>query len=102
MKGKERAELRAEAHHLQPMIHIGHLGLTESAREALDDALRTHELVKIAVSRTLEDVKPKHYAAELAEALGAEVIQAIGRKITLYRYNPELWEKPRKSPPWKG
>ncbi len=102
MKGKERAELRAEAHHLQPMVHIGHLGLTDSARQTLDDALRTHELVKIAVSRTLEDVKPKHMAGELAESLGAEVIQAIGRKITLYRHNPELWEKPRKLPPWKG
>lgn len=101
MKGKERAELRAEAHHLHPKIHIGHLGLTERARQALDDALRTHELVKVAVSRTLDDVKPKVYAGELAESLGAEVIQAIGRKITLYRHNPDLWEKPRTMPPWR-
>ena len=59
MKGKDRAELRAEAHHLQPMVHIGHQGLTESAREALNDALRTHELVKVAVSRTLEGSSPR-------------------------------------------
>lgn len=102
MKGKERAELRAEAHHLDPLVHIGHLGLTENVRQALDDALRTRELVKVAVSRTLGDVKPKHMAGELAEAVGAEVIQAIGRKITLYRHNPELWTKPRTMPPWKG
>ena len=102
MKGKDRAELRAEAHHLQPMVHIGHQGLTESAREALNDALRTHELVKVAVSRTLEGVKPKEFAGEMAESLGAEVIQAIGRKITLYRHNPELWAKARALPPWKG
>jgi len=101
MKGKDRAELRAEAHHLQPMVHIGHQGLTESAREALNDALRTHELVKVAVSRTLEGVKPKEFAGEMAESLGAEVIQAIGRKITLYRHNPELWVKARAVPPWK-
>ena len=101
MKGKDRAELRAEAHHLQPMVHIGHQGLTESAREALNDALRTHELVKVAVSRTLEGVKPKEFAGEMAESLGAEVIQAIGRKITLYRHNPELWVKARVLPPWK-
>ena len=102
MKGKDRAELRAEAHHLQPMVHIGHQGLTESAREALNDALRTHELVKVAVSRTLEGVKPKEFAGEMAESLGAEVIQAIGRKITLYRHNPELWVKARGLPPWRA
>lgn len=101
MKGKERAELRAEAHHLDPMIHIGHQGLTDTARDAVNDALRTHELVKVAVSRTLETA-PKVLAGEMAESLGAQVIQAIGRKITLYRHNPELWEKGRKSPPWKS
>ena len=100
MKGKERADLRAEAHHLQPMVHIGHLGLTESARRTIDDALRTHELVKIAVSRAV-DVTPKLLAGELAESLGAEVIQAIGRKVTLYRHNPKLHEKGGEVAPWR-
>lgn len=101
MKGKERAELRAEAHHLDPLVHIGHQGLTDTALGALDDALRTHELVKVAVARTIE-ASPKALANEMAESLGAEVIQAIGRKVTLYRHNPELWREPRKLPPWKG
>lgn len=101
MKGKERAELRAEAHHLQPMVHIGHQGFTDTAHGALDDALRTHELVKVAISRTLE-TSPKVLAGEMAEAVGAEVIQAIGRKVTLYRHNPELWKKARGVAPWRG
>ena len=100
MKGKERAELRAEAHHLEPMVHIGHQGLTDTAFGALDDALRTHELVKVAVARTLGET-PKELANEMAEALGADVIQAIGRKVTLYRHNPDLWVKARSTPPWK-
>lgn len=100
MKGKERAELRAEAHHLDPKVHIGHQGLTDTVMGALDDALRTHELVKVAVARTIE-TSPKALANEMAESLGAEVIQAIGRKVTLYRHNPDLWEKARATPPWK-
>lgn len=100
MKGKERAELRAEAHHLEPMVHIGHQGLTDTAFGALDDALRTHELVKVAVARTLGET-PKELANAMAEALGADVIQAIGRKVTLYRHNPDLWVKARATPPWK-
>ncbi len=101
MKGKERAELRAEAHHLDPMIHIGHQGLSDTALGALDDALRTHELVKVALARTLEEA-PKALAAQMAEALGADIIQTIGRKVTLYQHNPDLWREPRKLPPWKG
>lgn len=100
MKGKERAELRAEAHHLDPLVHIGHQGLTDTAFGALDDALRTRELVKVAVSRTLEGA-PKEVASQMAEAVGAEVVQTIGRKVTLYRHNPDLWTKPRKTPPWR-
>jgi RNA-binding protein len=101
MKGKERADLRAEAHHLNPMVHIGHQGLTDTALGALDDALRTHELVKVAVARTLE-ATPRELARQMAESVGADVIQSIGRKVTLYRHNPDLWREPRTLPPWKG
>ena len=47
MKGQERAELRAEAHHLNPTVHVGQHGLTPSVISSLDDALRTRELVKV-------------------------------------------------------
>ncbi len=100
MKGKERAELRSEAHHLEPLVHIGHHGLTDTAFATLDDALRTRELVKVAVARTLVE-SPKALASQMADAVGAEVIQTIGRKVTLYRHNPDLWTKPRKTPPWR-
>ena len=32
LSSKERAELRAEAHHLSAIVHIGHHGLTEALR----------------------------------------------------------------------
>lgn len=100
MKGKERAELRSEAHHLDPMVHIGAAGATDAVMQSIDDALRTHELVKIAVGRH-EGLDPRKISSALASGVGAEVIQVIGRKITLYRHNPQLWEKPRSAPPWK-
>lgn len=99
MKGKERAELRSEAHHLEPMVHVGVSGATDAVLASLDDALRTHELVKIAIGRHA-GLEPRPVANSMAEALGADVIQVIGRKVTLYRHNPELWKKPRLSPPW--
>ena len=43
MSGKERAALRAEAHHLDVLVHVGHQGLTPTVLKSLDDVLRTHE-----------------------------------------------------------
>lgn len=99
MQSKERANLRGEAHHLQPLVHIGHQGVTDSVVRATDDLLRTRELVKADVSRNL-DAPVKEIARALAEATGAEVVQVIGRKVTIFRDNPDLEWKDN-IPPWR-
>jgi RNA-binding protein len=101
LSSKERAELRAEAHHLTPVVHVGHQGLTDALFQTLDDALRTRELVKVALARTTE-VSAKHAAHQLAEKLGADVVQTIGRTCTLFRENPDLERKKGAPPPWRG
>jgi len=98
MKGRERAELRAEAHHLSPTVHVGKEGLSASLITSLDDTLRTHELVKVKLGKNAE-VKPKDAAAALALATKSEVIQVIGRTATFYRENPDL--KKGDLPPWR-
>ena len=100
MTGKERAALRAEAHHLTPLVHVGQHGLTPAVFQALDDALRTHELVKVQLGRTVE-VPAKDAANALATEASAEVVQVIGRTATLYRHNPELKRKAGDPPPWR-
>ena len=100
LSSKERASLRAEAHHLTAIVHIGHHGLTDALRQTLDDALRTHELVKVALTKST-DVSAKDAARQLAEQLGAEVVQTIGRTCTLYRENPDLERKKGAPPPWR-
>ena len=98
MSGKERAALRAEAHHLDVLVHIGHQGLTNTLMGSLDDVLRTKELVKAQVAKA-GDLSAKAAANEVAEQMGAEVIQVIGRTFTLFRENPEL--KRGELPPWR-
>ena len=100
MTGKQRAALRAEAHHLDATVHVGHQGLSPSLIASLDDALRTRELVKVKLAK-LADVKAKDAANALALATGAAVIQVIGRTTTLYRKNEELKSKPGDLPPWR-
>ncbi len=92
MRGKDRAELRAEAHHLRATVHVGHHGITDSLLQSLDDALQAPELVKIQVERNAP-LTVKEAANQLADQMEAEVIQVIGRKTTLYRLNPDLHKK---------
>ena len=100
LSSKERATLRAEAHHLSPLVHVGHQGFTDALLQTIDDALRTHELVKIALAKAA-DVKAKDASHDLAERLGADVVQTIGRTCTLYRENPDLKRKKDAPPPWR-
>jgi RNA-binding protein len=100
MKGSERADLRAEAHHLSPTVHVGHQGITPSLIQSLDDALRTHELVKVKLAK-VSDTTPKVAAGNLAASTGSEVIQVIGRTATFYRENPDIKKKHGDLPPWR-
>ena len=101
LSSKERAELRAEAHHLSPGVHVGHQGITPTVVQSLDDALRTRELVKVQLSKNVDE-KPKDLANRLGAEVGADVVQVIGRTATFYRENPELERKPGTPPPWRG
>ena len=100
MNGKERAELRADAHHLDPVVHVGHQGLTPTVIGSLDDALRTRELVKVKITNK-DVIKPKDAANALALATNSAVIQVIGRTATFFRENPELDRKRGDLPPWR-
>ncbi len=100
MKGKERAELRSEAHHLTPTVHIGQHGLTPALINSLDDALRTRELVKVKLGNK-DDTKAKDVANALALATNSDVVQVIGRTATLFRENPEMDKKRGDIPPWR-
>ena len=100
MKGRDRAELRAEAHHLDPTVHVGQQGLTPSLITSLDDALRTRELVKVKL-RGKDDIKPKDVANSLALATNSAVVQVVGRTATLFRENPDMEKNEGQLPPWR-
>jgi RNA-binding protein len=100
LTSKERAALRAEAHHLVPLVHVGHHGLSDTMLDSLDDALRTHVLVKIQLGRQTE-LSARDAAAQLAGTMHADVVQVIGRTVTLYRENPQLDRKKGELPPWR-
>ncbi len=100
ISSKQRAALRAEAHHLQALVHVGHGGVTRTVLQTIDDALRTRELVKLHIVKRDGD-ELRDVVGALANDLGADVVQIIGHTTTLYRENPELERKPGALPPWR-
>lgn len=83
---KQRAELKGLANSLEPVFQIGKGGVNEAQTAQIDDYLRVHELIKIKVlDNSLYTAKEA--AAEIAEAIGAEVVQVIGSKAVLYKRN---------------
>jgi RNA-binding protein len=88
LTGKQRRHLRALGHALTPVTQIGKGGLTDAFVAALDQALTTHELVKLKLLDTA--ALDRHQAAdELASRTQAEVAQVLGNTILLYRPDPD-------------
>lgn len=88
MTGKQRAQLRAMANGIQPICQIGKNGIVDTLVAQLDDALEARELIKVTVLENVE-LTAREAAGILAEKLDAEPIQAIGRKLVLYRRSME-------------
>jgi len=87
MDSKTRAKLRSYANTVEAILQVGKNGMGEALQKQVDDALTARELIKLTVLETAPET-PREMAATLAEATGAEVVQ-VGRKVTLYRKNPE-------------
>ena len=88
MTGAERAAYRKTANTLKPIFQIGKEDISENLIKSVDEALGKRELIKLSVLET-STLGAREAAGALAEALGAEVIQSIGRKFVLYRKKPE-------------
>ncbi len=86
MTSKERALLRSQAHHLEPIVHVGKESLTPEVTAAVDEALEARELIKIGVLKNCFD-DPNEIAQIVAERTKSQVVQVMGKKITLYRKN---------------
>lgn len=88
INSKQRSFLRSMAHELDPIAYLGKQGLTENVIKQIDVCLESRELVKVKLQEGC-DLKAKDVANEIAERLGAEFVQAIGHKFTLYRESRE-------------
>ncbi len=80
----QRKVHRAEAHHLDPVVHIGNDGLSPAVKKEIGAALKAHGLIKV---RVLSDDRVAREAMlhTLADELDAAPIQHIGKLLVLWR-----------------
>ncbi len=81
---KQRAYLRSLSNDLPAIMQVGKGGLTENMLKTFSDALEARELIKLHVLEN-SGASPREVLDALAEALNAEPVAAIGKKIVLYR-----------------
>jgi RNA-binding protein len=89
LTAKQRAHLRALAHHLKPVLQVGKEGVTDATVRAVADAFNTRELLKVKVQEAAPQ-SAREAGALFAEQIGGvEHVQTIGRTVVLYREHPE-------------
>lgn len=97
LTGKQRHHLRALAHHLNPVVQIGHEGVTGAIIAQIDEALAAHELIKVRLGTECPMTR-----GEVAEAIAlgtkSDIAQTIGRVVVAYRRRPQ---KPKVDLPTK-
>lgn len=93
LSSRERKELKAKAHHLNPVVRVGQKGVTENLLMETQQALETHELIKLHIAVDDRDER-RTVCEEIAEKTGAELVHTIGKVCILYRQKDAAGSKP--------
>ena len=88
MTSKQRAKLRAIAATTETIMQVGKGGINDNLITQTEDALRAREIVKYNVLDSAP-CTAREAAEFIAEKTGSEVVQVIGKKLVLFRRNPE-------------
>jgi len=90
---EERLLLKAQSHHLDPIVLLGAAGLSAPALKEIDRALGVHGLIKVRMPAVPRGERVALFA-QVAEDLDAARIQLVGRQMVLFRPLPEPAVKP--------
>ncbi len=88
LSGKQRRHLRGLAHHLDPIVRVGHEGVDDGIVGAVNQALIDHELIKVKVLENCPEGR-REVSDALVERCGAHPVGQLGRIVILYRRHPD-------------
>lgn len=88
-----KKQFRTIGHQLNPVVMVSERGLSEGVNLELERALADHELIKVKLA-IADPAERRELAAELCAQHGAELVQAVGKVVLIYRKaekpNPKL------------
>ena len=88
LTSKQRAHLRSLAQTTKATLQIGKEGVTPEVTAAVDEAFNNRELVKLTILKTVEG-DLREIGETLAGRTRSTLVEVIGRKIVLYRQDPD-------------
>ncbi|HON38923.1 MAG: ribosome assembly RNA-binding protein YhbY [Desulfomonilia bacterium] len=87
LTGAQRKYLRGRAHGLNPVVQVGKQGITPELIKAVNEALDSHELIKVKFVDFKEE--RRELSREIAERTSSEAVGLIGNVAILYRQQPD-------------
>ena len=83
LSNAEKRDLKAKAQRLEPMVKLGHAGMSEAFLKSLDAALTLHGLVKMKFS----DFKDQKHdlAPQIAEKTASTLVMQVGNVAVFFR-----------------
>lgn len=87
LTARERAHLKARAHALEPVVHVGTAGLTDKVAAEVERALVAHELIKVKIAGADRHAR-EALCDEIAARADAAEVQRVGKVLVLWRPRP--------------
>jgi RNA-binding protein len=81
---QKKQMLKAKALKLNPTVIVSHKGLTKNVLNEIDIALEFHELIKVSITKKIQDSK-KLVIQEICTQVPCELVQIIGNVAVIYR-----------------
>jgi len=83
----QKRELKARAQRLEPVVKLGHGGMSEAFLHGMNEALALHGLVKMKFSDHKEE--KKILAPQIAERTGSSLVAQVGNVAVFFRPKAE-------------
>ncbi len=87
LTGAEKRTLKARAQRIEPIVKLGHAGMSEGFLKSLDEALTQHGLVKMKFTDFKEERKTM--VPEIAEKTGSALVMQVGNVAVFFRAKPD-------------
>lgn len=83
LSNADKRELKARAQRLEPVVKLGHAGMSEAFIRSISEALAVHGLVKMKFTDFKEERKT--LAPQIAERTGSELVIQVGNVAVFFR-----------------